>query len=52
MVFVTADHPEVDHPDAALMEWLETHGFKRLVGRIATTGLLGGGRPRRASRIS
>ena len=27
-------------PDAALMEWLETHGFKRLVGRMATTGLL------------
>ena len=23
-------------PDAALMEWLETHGFKRLVGRMAT----------------
>ena len=22
------------------MEWLETHGFKRLVGRMATTGLL------------
>ncbi|MEM8705825.1 MAG: ArsA-related P-loop ATPase [Actinomycetota bacterium] len=27
-------------PDAALMEWLETHGFKRLVGRMATTGML------------
>ncbi|MEO0495383.1 MAG: ArsA-related P-loop ATPase [Actinomycetota bacterium] len=27
-------------PDAALMEWLETHGFKRIVSRFATTGML------------
>lgn len=27
-------------PDQALVEWLATHGFNRLVGRMASTGLL------------